>query len=89
MTPINAGYEFINSSDVDINQYTALKASIFLKPVPNGTILPSRRGISAVLLISVHGDKSVAWGILHPDRTVRFHCSLRRFASDGYTGLAS
>lgn len=57
----------INSQEVDTTQYTDLQQSIFFKPGPNNTIFPCRKGISAVLLISVLGDKSEVWGILHPE----------------------
>jgi hypothetical protein len=57
----------INSAEVDRTNYTDLRTSIFFKPGPDGTIIATRKGISAVLLIAVHGDKSEAWGILHPE----------------------
>jgi len=57
----------IGSDVVDTNQYVRLQNSLFLKPGPNETIVACRQSISAILLVAVHGDKSVLWGILHPE----------------------
>lgn len=56
----------IGCNKIDDTQYTALETSVFIKPGPDGTIVPCRQSISAILLIAVYGDKSQVWGILHP-----------------------
>jgi hypothetical protein len=57
----------IGSSEVDSAEYTDLESSLFIKPGPNGTIIPCRRSISAILLVAVYGGQSEIWGILHPE----------------------
>jgi hypothetical protein len=48
-------------------QITDLGSSVFLKPGQAGTIEACRQSISAILLVSVHGDRSRVYGILHPN----------------------
>jgi len=57
----------IGSDVIDTGQYVNLENSVFMRPGPNGTIVACRQSISAILLVSVHGDKSELWGILHPE----------------------
>jgi hypothetical protein len=57
----------IGSNEVDTAKYTDLESSLFIKPGPNGTIIPCRQSISAILLIAVYGGQSEIWGILHPE----------------------
>jgi hypothetical protein len=63
----------IGSNEVDRNEYTDLSMSVFMKPGANGTILPARQSISAILLIGVHGRDSVVYGILHPEAAYPFN----------------
>jgi hypothetical protein len=58
MTPIGGG---------PATQITDLGSSVFLKTGPAGTIEVCRQSISAILLVSVHADRSCVCGILHPD----------------------
>jgi hypothetical protein len=58
----------IGSTTVDPNRYVDLANSVFMKPGKDGkTIEAARRSISAILLVAVHGDESVVYGILHPE----------------------
>jgi hypothetical protein len=57
----------IGSDTADPNTYTNLEKSVFIKPGPDDTIIACRQSISAILLISVFGDKSEVYGILHPE----------------------
>ena len=51
-----------------IKQCTDLRSSVFLRVAPDGqTVVPCLQSISAILLIAVYGDKSEAYGILHPE----------------------
>jgi hypothetical protein len=51
----------------EVTQVIDLGSSVFLKPGPAGTIEACRQSISAILLVSIHGDRSCVCGILHPD----------------------
>ncbi len=58
----------IESETVDPNRYVDLANSVFMKPGKDGrTIEAARKSISAILLVAVHGDKSIVHGILHPE----------------------
>ena len=70
---IDRAVGFANLHEVDRNEYTDLSMSVFMKPGANGTILPARQSISAILLIGVHGRDSVVYGILHPEAAYPFN----------------
>lgn len=57
----------IGSSEPDPNWYTDLKQSVFMERGPDGSILPRRKEISAILLVAVDGGSSEVFGILHPE----------------------
>lgn len=56
---------------------TDLKNSVFFK-FKNGAVEPCRQSVSAVLLVSISGDKSLIVGVLHPDPNYPLAISLFR-----------
>jgi hypothetical protein len=63
----------LGSATVDTAEYTDLQSSLFIKPGPDGTIVPCRQSISAILLVAVYGGQSEIWGILHPQAAQPFN----------------
>jgi hypothetical protein len=63
----------IGSDTVDTAEYTDLESSLFIRPGPDGTIVPCRQTISAILLVAVYGGQSESWGILHPEAARPFN----------------
>jgi len=63
----------IGCNTVDTAEYTDLESSLFIKPGPDGTIIPCRQSISAILLVAVYGGQSEIWGILHPEAAQPFN----------------
>jgi hypothetical protein len=61
----------IGSDTVDTAEY--YRPSLFIKPGPDGTIIPCRQSISAILLVAVYGGQSEIWGILHPEAAQPFN----------------
>ncbi len=49
---------------------TGLENSAFFRPAENGKIVPCRRSVSAVLLVSTWSNPIEIVGILHPDPTI-------------------
>jgi hypothetical protein len=56
----------------DSAQYVKLDTSLFIKPGPDDTIVACRQSISAVMLISVHGNRCEMWGVLNPEPAYPF-----------------
>ena len=63
----------IGSHTVDMVEYADLESSLFIRPGPEGTIVPCRQSISAILLVAVYGGQSEIWGILHPEAARPFN----------------
>jgi hypothetical protein len=63
----------IGSDTVDTAEYTDLESSLFIKPGPDGTIVPCRQSISAILVVAVYGGQSEIWGILHSEAAQPFN----------------
>jgi hypothetical protein len=61
----------------NIGLVTDLKDSAFFR-FKNGAVEPCRQSVSAVLLVSIFGDKSLIVGVLHPDPQYPFPISLLR-----------
>lgn len=57
---------------------TDLHDSVFFKFNKDGSVESCRRSVSAVLLVSIFGDKSLVVGILHPEPQYPFPISLFR-----------
>jgi len=70
----------------DPANYTALNNSVFIKPGPNGTIIPCRQSLSAILLIAVYGSHSEVFGILHPEPA--YPLNIRLFPDVPFVRLA-
>jgi hypothetical protein len=75
-TQIRVPIGTISPDNVDI--VTDLKNSVFFKFNKKGEVESCRRSISAMLLMSIFGDKGLVVGILHPDPQYQFPISLMR-----------
>jgi len=59
------------------SQVTDLRNSVFIRPdKSSGQIVPCRQSISAILLVSISGNRSDVVGLLHPEPTITFNPSL-------------
>jgi hypothetical protein len=70
----------------DPANYTDLNNSVFIKPGPDGTIIPCRQSLSAILLIAVYGRHSEVFGILHPEPA--YPLNIRLFPDVPFVRLA-
>ena len=62
----------IGGPAADITMVTQLANSVFCRPTNEGKVEPSRRSISAVVLMTISQDIANVIGLLHPDPAVPF-----------------